>query len=248
MADLPLAVAPGDPAWHRYTTADAGTTGSVVVYGADLPTEADLRLLGPVEGKRILDLGCGSGANAVVLAGQGAKVLAVDADVAALARARDRAETAEVRIELHQAGLAELAFLRSDSVDAALSVLALATVDDLDRVFRQVHRVLKPEAPFVCSFPHPAFAMVEPTGPDPLRIVRSYDDSEPRTWESEGKVVTDRIRTIGDVFTSLLRASFGVDQILEPTADDRAPRSPHFAEAMRYLPATVVFRARKQGN
>ena len=54
------------------------TRGSVVIYGAELPTEADLQLLGTVEGTRILDLGCGTGRNAVALAQQGAKVLAVD--------------------------------------------------------------------------------------------------------------------------------------------------------------------------
>ena len=44
----------------------------------------------------------------------------------------------------------------------AISVMALGSVDDLARVFRQVHRVLKPEAPLVCSVTHPAFAMIDP--------------------------------------------------------------------------------------
>lgn len=46
MAD-PLSAAPAPADWHRHTTADAGPeVASVVTYGADLPTEADLRLLG----------------------------------------------------------------------------------------------------------------------------------------------------------------------------------------------------------
>lgn len=221
----------------------------MVIYGSDLPTEADLKLLGDVEGLRVLDLGCGTGHNAVTLASQGAKVIGVDTDARNLATARERAEAAEVRVELHQAGLAELAFLRSDSVDIALSVMSLATADDLARVFRQVHRVLKPEAPLVCSFPHPAFAMFDPTGTEPDRAVRPYDQAGPISWQSsDGATVVDHPRTIGETFTTLSRANFRVDHILEPTAPARGPRGPNFAELMKTVPATVLIRARKQGN
>jgi SAM-dependent methyltransferase len=251
MADalFPTAV-PADPGWHRYTAASptAGETAPVVVYGTELPTEADLKLLGTVEGARILDLGCGTGRNAVALAQAGAKVLAVDPSAELLAAARERAEAADVRVELHQAGLAELAFLRSDSIDAAISVMALGSTDDLARVFRQVHRVLKPEAPLVCSLPHPAFAMIDPTAPDPLRIVRAYDDAAPRTWELDGTEVVDRPRTFADLFTTFQRSNFRVDQVMEPTASGPAGRDATYADVMRTVPATLLLRARKQGN
>jgi ubiquinone/menaquinone biosynthesis C-methylase UbiE len=240
---------PADATWHRHTTAEAPASepGSVVTYGTALPTEAELKLLGTVEGARILDLGCGVGRNAVVLAQQGAKVIAVDPSVEVLDRARERAEAADVRVELHQAGLAELAFLRSDSIDAAISVMALATVDDLARVFRQVHRVLKPEAPLVLSVPHPAFSLLDPTAPDPLRVVRAYDDATPRTWELAGRDVVDHPRTFAELFTTLQRAKFRVDQVIEPTASGTA-RDVTSADVMRSVPATWVLRVRKQGN
>jgi len=251
MADalFPSAV-PADASWHRYSTAQRtpADAGDVVVYGTELPTEADLKLLGTIEGSRILDLGCGTGRNAVALAQQGAKVIAVDPSADTLSFARERCEAADVRVELHQAELAELAFLRSDSIDAALSVMALATVDDLARVFRQVHRVLKPEAVFVCSVPHPAFAMVDPAGPDPLRIVRPYDDATPRTWELGGRDVVDYPRTFADLFTTLQRANFRMDQVIEPTAAGRNARDSLAADVMRVVPATLLVRARKQGN
>jgi SAM-dependent methyltransferase len=246
---FPTAV-PADGTWHRYSTArhTPGDTGGAVTYGTELPTETELKLLGTVEGSRILDLGCGTGRNAVALAQQGAKVIAVEPSAAVLALARDRAEAADVRVELHQAELAELAFLRSDSIDAAISVMALASADDLARVFRQVHRVLKPEAPLVCSVPHPAFNMIDPAGPDPLRIVRAYDDTAPRTWELDGRDLTDFPRTFADLFTTFQRANFRVDHVIEPTATGRATREPEYAEVMRTVPATLLLRARKQGN
>jgi SAM-dependent methyltransferase len=248
VAAPPPSASPAPAGWHRFTTAEMVDGPAVVTYGADLPTESDLRLLGTVEGARVLDLGCGSGHNAVTLAQQGAKVIAVDPSADHLALVRDRAERAEVRVELHQAGLAELAFLRSDSVDAAISVMALASVDDVARVFRQVHRVLKPEAPLVCSFPHPAFAMFDPTGADPLRVARPYDQSDPISWDLGADVVTDHPRTVSQLFTALHRASFFVDHLLEPTAPARGAHSSAYTDAMVAVPATLILRARKQGN
>jgi SAM-dependent methyltransferase len=246
---FPSAV-PAADSWHRYSSSQPAPpdASDVVVYGTELPTEADLKLLGSVEGTRVLDLGCGVGRNAVALARRGAKVIAVDPSADALAVARERADEAEVRVELHQAGLAELAFLRSDSIDAAVSVMALATADDLARVLRQVHRVLKPEAPFACSVPHPAFAMIDPRAGDPLKIIRAYDDASPRTWELDGQPVVDHPRTFAELFTTFSRANFRIDQVIEPTAATGSGRVAGWADAMRIVPATLVLRARKQGN
>ena len=256
MADQPLTVPlPGNPSPEprRYSTAQDSdpTRATAVIYGRDVPSEADLKLLGPVEGRRLVDLGCGTGIstrlfapighNAVVLAQQGAKVLGVDPDAGLLARARERADTAEVKVELHQSALADLAFLRSDSVDAALSVMALATAEDMARVFRQVHRVLKPEAPLVASLPHPVAGLFDFDGDDPTRAVHPYQRSSPVEWVDGPRTVLDHLRTIGEIFTTLHRASFVVDQVLEPLPSVIPAGVPA-------VPTTLIIRARKQGN
>src|SRR5687767_4883512 len=51
-----------------------------------------LEALGPVRGRRVLDLGCGHGMAAVVLARCGARVVGCDLSVGYLAEARRRAE------------------------------------------------------------------------------------------------------------------------------------------------------------
>ncbi len=247
----PLQAEPAPPTWHRFSAAtsepeeDGATT---VRYGADLPTEADLRLLGQIEGHRLLDLGCGAGRASVAFAQQGAKVLAVDPSSERLNEARRLAEHEGVRIELHHADLAALAFLGADTVDAVFSAFALAGVIDLNRVFRQVHRVLKPDGPLVFSLPHPAFTMIDPAADDPLRVVRAYDDPTPITWSSPSGDATDQPRTISEIFTGLTRNNFKIDTMLEPTAPAAGHRSPWFADVMRYVPATILIRARKQGT
>ncbi|HEX6421106.1 MAG TPA: class I SAM-dependent methyltransferase [Acidimicrobiales bacterium] len=236
-------------AWTRFSL--AGRTGvaldaDAVRYGPGIPTERDLRLLGRVDGRRILELSCGAGANTVALAKAGARVVAVDDVAGNVADTRDRATRAEVRVETHQAPLAELAFVRADTIDAALSVYGLATVDDLDRVFRQVHRVLRSDRPFVFSLPHPAFVMLDPSGGEPV-IRRPWWEAGAVAWSvGDGRPGPDRAVTLSVLFAGVNRAGFAIDALLEPQAD-RAAAGGAWSDAMLWVPPTLVVRARKLG-
>ena len=217
-----------------------------VVYGPDVADERDLRLLGTIEGKRILELGVGNGANAVWLARQGAKVIGVDPSPARIEATRRLADEHEVRLELHEGDLADVAFVRAEAVDLVLSVYALATVADLDRVFRQAHRVLRPETPLVLSVPHPAFGLIDTSSPDPLRIAHGYHDRTPRPLVHDDETVVEHPRTFGDLFGGLYRASFRTELVLEPEPLG-PPHSRWWNEVMRRVPATLIVRARKLG-
>ena len=151
-----------------------------------------------------------------------------------------------MRVETHHGPLAELAFVRADTIDAALSTYGLATVSDLDRVFRQVHRVLRTDRPFVFSVPHPAFVMLDPAGGEPV-LRRPWWDTSPVTWSAGAGDEPDRPVTLGTLFSALGRAGFAVDSVLEPPAD-RAGAGEAWSEAMRWVPPSLVVRARKLGT
>jgi SAM-dependent methyltransferase len=197
-------------------------------------SERELRLVGSVAGERVLDLGCGNGAAAIAFAKLGAIVIAVDGSSERLARARNRAEADEVKVEFREGDLADLAFLRADSVDVAFSADAVGEVDDMPRVFRQVERVLQPHAAFVFTYEHP---MARCVGPDGV-IARSYFDPGPVVEERDGASVQLFTRTVSEVFTELGRAGLRPDTIVEPRPDGPGAR----------VPATIVWRARKAGS
>ena len=211
------------------------------MFGPDIADESELRCIGSTDGRRILELGVGNGRNAVALARQGARVIAVDPDADRVARARDLAARHDVRVEFHHADLAEIAFLRAERIDLVLSVHALATVPDTDRVFRQVHRVLRTECPLVLALPHPALNLVDPAGADPRRIARSWFETGPHPGAAPRPV------TFGDLFGGLFRAGFRVETVVEPAPLEGARRSPWWSEVMRLVPATLIVRARKVG-
>lgn len=229
-------------AWHRYSTAHpyaADRTVEFVSFGPDLPS-LDRRLLGDLRNQRVVELGCGMGHGAVALARQGAKVIAVDPDATQVAHARALADAHRVKIELHHADLADLAFCRSASIDLLVSTYALAGVEDLDRVFRQVHRVLHPEAAFVFSLPHPFTTLLRAAGDGSIRVVRAANSRVPL---GDGALVTYP-HQFADLHTSLTRANFRVDVLLEPEPDARTQA---YNPAAGWVPTTVVVRARKQG-
>jgi ubiquinone/menaquinone biosynthesis C-methylase UbiE len=74
--------------------------------------------------RRILDLGCGTGAMAIALARDlpAAKVIGIDGDPAVLRRARGKAAKLGVELELHEA-LADAIPFADESVDCVISTL-----------------------------------------------------------------------------------------------------------------------------
>ena len=227
----------------------------VARYGPDGPTERTLRLLGDLKGKRVLELGSGAGQSAIAFAKQGATAIAVDPTSEQVTRGRRLAEREEVKVEWHESDLAELAFLRADSVDLVFSAYAFSAIEDLGRVFRQVHRVLRQHAMFVFSYEHPfATCIGRDTDVAPpsasgtqalplgnLVVRRSYFDEEPLHIGRDDHAVTLHPRSIGDVFAALGRAGFRVDSIVETMPD--TPASPGTVA----IPETIVWRARKEG-
>jgi SAM-dependent methyltransferase len=169
-----------------------------VTYGAGVPGDDELHLLGDVSGgRRVVELGIAG--NAIALAEAGAKAIALDPDADRIAELRGAAANAAVAVECHQGELGDLGFAPSGTIDVVLATHTLGDDPDLDRTMRQVHRVLKPGAPFVLAMAHP-FAAVGPGHP--------YGDGE---------------RTIGELLTALDRANFHIEAFHELGVDDTTP-------------------------
>ncbi len=107
------------------------------------------RLAGRVRvGERVLDLGCGTGALTLRAACRGARVLGVDVDAGMLAIAARRVAAAglEDRVELREAGVAELGREADGSYHAVLAGLFLSELgpDERRHALREAARLLRP--------------------------------------------------------------------------------------------------------
>jgi SAM-dependent methyltransferase len=110
-----------------------------------LPTyEEALRWLGPVAGRRVLEVGCGSGVFLRAAADRGAQVVGVDASAALVELARARAPEAE----LHVGDMQFLPFA-DDVFDVVAGFNSFFFAADMVAALREAGRVAKPGAPVV---------------------------------------------------------------------------------------------------
>jgi ubiquinone/menaquinone biosynthesis C-methylase UbiE len=96
-------------------------------------------------GVRLLDIAAGTGADALHLAEAGAEVVAIDVSPGMIAELQRRAAVRNVRLEARVMAAEALGNAPLGQFDGALSAFAgLNTIDDLQRLSRDLARLLKP--------------------------------------------------------------------------------------------------------
>jgi SAM-dependent methyltransferase len=154
--------------------------------------EADIGLLGPVAGSRVLEVGCGAAA---------------------------AAQATGVRPTLLQCDALALP-LRDSSFDIAFTAFgAVPFIDDSATVMREVFRVLRPGGRWVFSASHPMrWIFLDDPGPDGLVVTQSYFDRRPYVeFDEAGRPsYVEHHRTLGDRIRELVAAGFVVRDVVEP--------------------------------
>ena len=183
--------------------------------------------LGGVNGRDVLDLGCGTGRHTAWLAGAGARVTAIDFSAGMLDEARRKLSgAAGVRFIAHD--LHEPLPLDDASFDAAVSGLVLEHLGDLPGFFAEAHRVLRPAGRAVVSAMHPAMF---------LRGSQArFTDPASEEVVAPGSLP----HLIGDFVMAAVRAGFTLRRIGEYAPD--AEFAKRYPRAERYLnwPMLVV--------
>ncbi len=181
--------------------------------------EADAGLLGPIAGRRVLEVGCGAAAAARWLATQGAEVVASDLSAGMLRHAALGAEKSGVRVPLVHCDAMALP-LRDEVFDAAFTAFgAVPFVDNSALVMREVFRVLRPGGRWVFSATHPVrWIFLDDPGPNGLVATHSYFDRRPYVeFDSDGApIYVEHHRTLGDRVRELVAAGFTVVDVIEP--------------------------------
>lgn len=107
----------------------------------------------PLEGRDIVEIGCGTGRNTEWLATKAASITALDFSEEMLQRARTRVADPRVRFIHHDVRTTWP--LKNDSVDLIVAMLILEHVEHLKTVFAEATRALRPGGElFICEL-HP---------------------------------------------------------------------------------------------
>lgn len=105
-----------------------------------------LALLGGIQGRRILDVGCGTGQWSVFLAEEGAEVFAIDLSSRSVRVTQRRAEVTGVRARVHTAVMSATGLgFRDGFFDAVFGRDIIHHIPDTVAFGREVARVLRPD-------------------------------------------------------------------------------------------------------
>ena len=203
---------------------------------------ATLSLLPDVNGKRILDAGCGPGVYSEWLVTHGGIVVALDANEKMVALARQRLGE---KVQVLQANLeAPLDFLADASFDTIVCPLVMDYIKEWEPTLKEFHRILRIQGCLVFSMEHPYMKYAT------HHLMSNYFKVErvEYVWRGFGKPVNvpSYRRPLSGVINPLLQAGFILDQILEPLpTQEFYERDPEEYEELMRSPGFMCVRAIK---
>jgi ubiquinone/menaquinone biosynthesis C-methylase UbiE len=249
----------------------AGTFISVddIHYGPLGLGERSLRLLGDVAGKTAIEIGCGGGQNAIVLAKWGADVVGVDPSREQLKFARKLALQEGVKLRFEEGFAEDLGVFPNGTFDLAISAFAFDYVTDLDSALREAYRILAPGGMLVLCLSHPWFAAVGwyLAGDQDAKEIWDYasfpmEEEWDWTYPDGTKArMRDRFQTLAEIVNAVIQAGFELERIVEqayediddPETKERLPYVHKIDEGTREyeigrkLPRTLILKATKRG-
>lgn len=181
--------------------------------------EADAGLLGPVDGRRVLEVGAGAAQCTRWLRRHGAQAVATDVSAGMLDEGRRLDAATGVRTPAVVADARALPF-GDDTFDVAFTAFgAIPFVPDAEAVHREVARVLRTDGRWVFAVTHPIrWAFPDDPSERGLTAIRSYFDRRPYVESDHtGRVAyAEYHRTLGDHVGELARAGFRLERLVEP--------------------------------
>ncbi len=234
--------------WERHGRAVQGKLQHPIdiLYG-DV-SEDQVQLIGLVDGKRVLEIGCGGAQCSIAFARRGAIVTGVDFAKSEIDFAQELAKEHGVQVELLQQDMSDLTPIASESQDIVFSSNAFIYVEDLTACFSEVYRVLKRDGVFVFGGTHPFLEILDW---NTMTLNRSYFDTGLHVEGVETDSPFSQVdRTISDYFNVLVDSGFTVDRMLELCPDDKhgpTEWSPP-ADLLARVPSSIIFKARKPLN
>ncbi|NNG41172.1 class I SAM-dependent methyltransferase [Flexivirga sp. ID2601S] len=224
---------------------------SDLVWGPEGLTESELRLLEPLAGRDVLEIGAGAAQGGRYVQGQGARVVATDLSAGMLRQAALIDRDASRPVPLAQCDAMALPF-----ADASFDVVftaygAVPFVADSAAVMSQAARVLRPGGRLVFSTTHPIrWAFPDVPGVAGLVADRPYFDRTPYVEQDDTGRATyvEHHRTLGDRVREIAAAGLVLVDLVEPEwpARNTAEWGGWSPTRGRIIPGTAIFVAQKQ--
>lgn len=208
------------------------------------------KMFPPLEGKKVLDLGCGYGWHCAYAAEQGAsEILGIDVSERMIAEANK--SSPDARICYRVSDLEQYEY-PEETWDCVISNLALHYIEDLEQIYRSVHRTLKKGGTFLFNIEHPVYTaregqdwIFDEKGSPLYWPVDDYFYPGKRHTRFLGCDVEKYHHTLTEIMNGLIRTGFRIEGVEEARPSEEMMGIPGMKDEMR-RPMMLMIRAGKE--
>lgn len=239
---------------HQTNSLFWNTKGNDVLGATALPlygsfvSEEKLQLFGDVSGKKILEIGCGSGQSLQYLGERNAAELwGIDMSENQIEKTRQYLTACGLSANLICSPMEEECGVPEIYFDFVYSVYAIGWTTDLEGTFRRIASYLKKDGVFIFSWSHPIHKCVAAEN-DMLAFKKCYFDESWYSVELDESTLTLSDRKLSTYVNALSKAGFVIEQMIEESDDEiihSRDDNDDFAKKAKMLPVTFVIKARK---
>ncbi|MGB8213910.1 MAG: class I SAM-dependent methyltransferase [Anaerolineales bacterium] len=225
-------------------------------YGPLAQTEDDLHLIGNLQGKTVLELGCGSGHTIGYLAKvkEAEELWGIDLSQEQIRYTREYLDKENVNAQLLLASMDENPGIPEANFDLVVSIYSLGWTPDLARTLSLVYSYLKPGGTFIFSWEHPVYQCLDYRDDvGGFVFTRSYQKEGPEIDSSwKGVKIVLFPRTLATYINTVIESGLVLDKMIESKPNlslarekDYAPEKWYSVPRAQLIPTTFIVKAHK---
>ena len=214
-------------------------------YGAFV-SEEKCHLLGDMTGKRVLEIGCGTGHSLKYMGDKGASELwGIDISGEQLEKAKEVLQSCGYSSHLICMPMEEEGDIPKEYFDCIYSIYGVGWTTDLLGTFKKIASYMKKDGIFVFSWSHPMHKCIAYEH-DALVMKRSYFDEAWYKVPFDGAAIELSDRMLSTYVNVLSEAGFVIEKMVEESDADILQEwgENDFAKKAEMIPATLVIKAR----
>lgn len=224
---------------------DALEAISLPLYGAFI-SEEKCQLFGKISGKKLLEIGCGSGESLKYLSKQNPSELwGIDISASQLEKANHLLTKCDFLAKFICSPMEEECGIPTNYFDLIYSIYAIGWTTDLDTTFNRIASYLKKDGVFIFSWSHPIHKCVA-IEQDRFIFKKCYFDESRYSLSLGERILTMSDYKLSTYINALSKAGFFIEELIEETDEDMTKESSDdFSEKAKMLPVTFVIKASK---
>ena len=225
-------------------------------YGPLAATEEELNLLPDLAGKRVLELGCGSGHTLAYLCEHrnAGELWGLDLSETQIGFTREFLEKKQIPATLFVAAMDENPGIPEKYFDLVVSIYSLGWTVDLPRTLALIYSYLKPGGMFIFSWEHPAYRSLRyESSIGEYIFEESYFEEGPvldPSWK--GVEIVIHHRKLSTYLNAITGAGLVIERLIESEPNlalmreqDLAPEKWYSIPRATLLPTTMIVKACK---